>query len=1061
MTIGSGLTVTADTTLNGNAAVTGLTTTGSLTVTGEATVNSFSFSSGSTAVNAISNNLVLSATALQLPTALAVINYVGSSSNTIIHDTANDSIALTAGSTLPMTFGIKGSTSMVLDQNGNVGIGTTNPNTNFVVQGQADPQVRVFNTDHSSKVSIGAGSGYGSVSVVSTSSVGYFQGYRAGGSVDSPTQLLGSVDIVEITPWGMDEAGNYRLPSSVKFGTEGDISSASAPGNIRFATTPSGSVTPVERLRITSSGSVGINTAAPRAKMEVTGGLTVTGDTTVAGILTVGSPAGRGFATGPGSLYVQDTLEVDGSVYLGDLTSDRITVLGTMNFTGDTTFGGSVLISGNETVTGLISTGSLTTSGDVTVGLAAQLYGSANPDVFVKGNVEADGTLYGNALMLSTGNTVNEITASAPTSSSTDLQVPTALAVYHYVSVGSSTLIRDTNPTMTSVSVSSTANPRIVFKVTDGVSMVIDQNGNLGIGTTQPAHLLDVAGRTFPIGLYGSDLSLQGEIAASGTSTTRTVGFNLPGTASNTGDNWVINQFNGVNNKVYVGDDGTLSYINSGTGHGLFLGAGLAATTAATPNLALLTNGYVGVGTIAPRTRFEVSGGLTVTGDTTIAGILSVGSPAGREFATGPGSLYVQDTLEVDGSVYLGDLFSDRITVLGTMNFTGDTTFGGSVLISGNETVTGLMMTGSLTVTGEATVNSFAFSSGSTFVNAITNNLNASASAVQLPTAASVIAYVGSTSNTIIQDTASDSIALTAGAANPIAFTVKGSNSMVIDQNGNVGIGTVLPGTTLAVMAPNQTLHNGVSYVNQAILTNDVVGADLGGSLGLGGQINTAAPRIFGVVAARKDDATIGTQAGYMQLATNRSGTMTEVVRITSAGNVGINTTAPRQVLEVAGSVTVTGDVTIGAATTNFSTTNSDLFVKGNVEVDASVYVGGTAAGSTNAVIVNNAIAFQSEVLNDCTGGTAAVDWSKGNKQSLLTGVAVPCTVTFHPPPGMNNLLLKINHSGSELVTWATVGGAIKWPGGNHPALTTGGIDVTTFYYDGTNYYGTAGYDFQ
>jgi hypothetical protein len=58
--------------------------------------------------------------------------------------------------------------------------------------------------------------------------------------------------------------------------------------------------------------------------------------------------------------------------------------------------------------------------------------------------------------------------------------------------------------------------------------------------------------------------------------------------------------------------------VNSGSGY-----FGVTAAGAATPALAILNNGNVGVGTNAPTARLHVSGNLTVTGDITGARVLN------------------------------------------------------------------------------------------------------------------------------------------------------------------------------------------------------------------------------------------------------------------------------------------------------------------------------------------------------------------------------------------------------------------------------------------------------
>src|SRR5690606_5449457 len=49
------------------------------------------------------------------------------------------------------------------------------------------------------------------------------------------------------------------------------------PGRIQFSTTPDGSSTPLERLRITNSGNIGIGTTSPYATLSVDGDLALSG----------------------------------------------------------------------------------------------------------------------------------------------------------------------------------------------------------------------------------------------------------------------------------------------------------------------------------------------------------------------------------------------------------------------------------------------------------------------------------------------------------------------------------------------------------------------------------------------------------------------------------------------------------------------------------------------------------------------------------------------------------------------------------------------------------------
>ena len=113
---------------------------------------------------------------------------------------------------------------------------------------------------------------------------------------------------------------------------------------------------------------------------------------------------------------------------------------------------------------------------------------------------------------------------------------------------------------------------------------------------------------------------------------------------------------------------------------------------------------------------------------------------------------------------------------------------------------------------------------------------------------------------------------------------------------GNVGVGTISPASKLEVDAPNQTLSGSTNTAHLSLLTTDAQGADIGGALGLGGYSNTAKTlfRNFGVIAGRKENSTDGDSSGYLSFSTHLTAVgLNERMRITSGGNVGIGTTNP------------------------------------------------------------------------------------------------------------------------------------------------------------------------
>src|SRR5438132_8884941 len=109
---------------------------------------------------------------------------------------------------------------------------------------------------------------------------------------------------------------------------------------------------------------------------------------------------------------------------------------------------------------------------------------------------------------------------------------------------------------------------------------------------------------------------------------------------------------------------------------------------------------------------------------------------------------------------------------------------------------------------------------------------------------------------------------------------------------GNVGIGTMSPFANLEIQGANTvTDSNG----NLRIVTTTAQGADIGGQITWGGKI-TDAGAIYSIasMAGRKENSTSGNFASYLAYGTTPSGGgLTERLRITSTGNVGIGTASP------------------------------------------------------------------------------------------------------------------------------------------------------------------------
>lgn len=121
--------------------------------------------------------------------------------------------------------------------------------------------------------------------------------------------------------------------------------------------------------------------------------------------------------------------------------------------------------------------------------------------------------------------------------------------------------------------------------------------------------------------------------------------------------------------------------------------------------------------------------------------------------------------------------------------------------------------------------------------------------------------------------------------------------------------------------------------------------------------------------------------------------------------------------------------------------------------------VGAAPAYSTQPQLTT--VTFGTMYANGNSGDSKTIDWNNGQKQSLtITGA--PCVLAFTAPPGAGNFLLVLTQGagGSKTITWP---GTVKWPSnGSAPTLSTTAaeIDIISFFYDGTNYYGSYSLDF-
>ncbi len=236
--------------------------------------------------------------------------------------------------------------------------------------------------------------------------------------------------------------------------------------------------------------------------------------------------------------------------------------------------------------------------------------------------------------------------------------------------------------------------------------------------------------------------------------------------------------------------------------------------------------------------------------------------------------------------------------------------------------------------------------------------------------------------------------------------------SIIQMTNGNVGIGTSTPSSTLVVSGSTQITGNlGIGtaptapliisadasnlYAGSLVLDDNLaVAAGIGGRMSFGGNYTGTSPTTWATIAGLKTDGTDGHYGGYLAFSTRPDGgAITEYMRILETGKVGIGTITPTTTLFIQGkggtnpfviasstgsalfTVAQNGNVGISSSTPNYQ-----LSVNGTVAFPGLT----TSAGLQTGVVC---VGAGGQIINDSVACLASARRYKTNIQNLTVGL--------------------------------------------------------------------------
>ena len=748
-----------------------------------------------------------------------------------------------------------------------------------------------------------------------------------------------------------------------------------------------------ERMRVNSAGNVGIGINSPTAKLHLASGTTSTASLKFTSGTLLSSPQSGTMEYDGFNFYLTDASNIRRSIATGS-NSSTIDEVSFINSTGNIAMTpvGSVVVSSTTASTNS-QTGSLVVKGGM--GIAGNIYSSGTiitssniqgvsvtatsgmVSPYIAGSVVSGGSLTldstnhaskGNIFLAPNGGNVGIGT----TNPGSAFEVSSSSRVVTKI-VGSNavdTVLDITNTATNGRGWQLRANGTSAlgdgnFVIYDAVSatarMAISSLGNVGIGTNTPEAPFNVIG------------SIQTGMQS--------------GLFSTLSANSLAFQRSAVS--------GAYSYIDQKGIGGAIMFRTSQASSQDTQVMTLTASGNVGVGTNTPNARLQVSGAVVISSDGTIG---ATGALRVKRLAA--------DADNIISEFYYADAgaTNPRMQVLGSANkISLKTTFsaGGADLELGTNTASSALIikeSGNVGIgTTAPATDLHVLNSTGTFVSTFEQDYNGGSGAylalkhsrngggLATNDYVGAMYFQGMNSGSFYSDIANVFVQMTnvtsGSESGNIQFWTRNAGARTekvrIDSSGNVGIGTIAPLSVLMV-------EGGGSLGDRQLIVKDnaSLASNVGGGISLGGNSTAGGSfTAFGEIKAGKLNATSGNLNGYLSFSANNGTVVSEAMRITSSGYVGVNTTNPQAIFNVNGDMAV-GLLGPGFLVTNGNANRNALGITGN---------GNSSAESTGGLYLGNnratpAVNDNAGIISFGSANNAGSNRSVAEVKSILAG---------------------------------------------------------------------------